>query len=64
MYRGYPDWFAVIVFFLPMPFNIFIWSAVWRASVAAGRWRFDSGDYRKFARLLGRGEVKKHFNGR
>jgi len=33
-------------------------------SVAAGRWRFDSGDYRKFARLLGRGEVKKHFNGR
>ncbi|MBY5358709.1 hypothetical protein HFO97_01645 [Rhizobium leguminosarum] len=32
VYRGYPDWLAVLVFFLPMPFNIFIWSAVWRAA--------------------------------
>ena len=29
---GYPDWLAVLVFFLPMPFNIFIWAAVWRAA--------------------------------
>lgn len=29
---GYPDWLAVVVFFLPMPFNIFIWAAVWRAA--------------------------------
>lgn len=29
---GYPDWLAVVVFFLPMPFNTFIWAAVWRGA--------------------------------
>ncbi|SEI14142.1 hypothetical protein SAMN05216228_102770 [Rhizobium tibeticum] len=29
---GYPDWLAVVVFFVPIPFNIFLWSAVWRAA--------------------------------
>lgn len=30
-------------------------------SVVAGRWRYANNDYRKFTRLLGRGEVKKLF---
>lgn len=29
---GYPDWLAVVVAFVPIPFNIFLWSAVWRAA--------------------------------
>jgi hypothetical protein len=32
VYRGYPDRLAVVVFFLPMPFNMFLWCAVWRAA--------------------------------
>lgn len=27
-------------------------------AIVAGRWRFEHGDYRKFSRLLGRGEVR------
>ncbi|MBD9652913.1 ImmA/IrrE family metallo-endopeptidase [Ensifer sp. ENS09] len=31
-------------------------------AIVAGRWRFEQSDYRKFTRLLGRGEVRKYFN--
>ncbi|MBX4962152.1 ImmA/IrrE family metallo-endopeptidase [Rhizobium binae] len=30
-------------------------------AIVAGRWRYENSDYRKFARMLGRGEVRKHF---
>ncbi|RUM13492.1 ImmA/IrrE family metallo-endopeptidase [Rhizobium phaseoli] len=30
-------------------------------AIVAGRWQFENSDYRKFARMLGRGEVRKHF---
>jgi len=30
-------------------------------AVVAGRWRWEHGDYRRFSRLLGRGEVKQFF---
>lgn len=30
-------------------------------AIVAGRYRWEHGDYRKFSRLLGRGEVKIHF---
>ena len=28
-------------------------------AIAAGRWRFEHSDYRRFSKLIGRGEVKK-----
>lgn len=31
-------------------------------AIVAGRWRFQHADYRKFSRLIGRGEVRKHFH--
>lgn len=31
-------------------------------AIAAGRWRWEHGDYRRFSRLLGRGEVRIHFS--
>ena len=30
-------------------------------AIVAGRWRWENGDYRRFAKLLGHGEVRKHF---
>jgi HTH-type transcriptional regulator/antitoxin HigA len=27
-------------------------------AIAAGRWRFEHSDYRRFSKLIGRGEVK------
>lgn len=30
-------------------------------AIVAGRWQRDHGDYRRFARLLGRGEIRAHF---
>ncbi|MFC4227675.1 helix-turn-helix domain-containing protein [Hoeflea alexandrii] len=30
-------------------------------AIVAGRWRFEHSDYRKFSRLIGRGEVRKRF---
>jgi HTH-type transcriptional regulator/antitoxin HigA len=30
-------------------------------SIAAGRWRFEHSDYRRFSKLIGRGEVKNAF---
>jgi HTH-type transcriptional regulator/antitoxin HigA len=30
-------------------------------AIVAGRWRFENGDYRRFSRMLGSGEVKKAF---
>ena len=27
---GAPDWIALVVFLLPMPYNIFLWLTVWR----------------------------------
>lgn len=30
-------------------------------AIVAGRWRWEHGDYRKFSRLLGRGEVRANF---
>jgi HTH-type transcriptional regulator / antitoxin HigA len=29
-------------------------------AIVAGRWRWDTGDYRRFSKLLGHGEVRKH----
>lgn len=31
------------------------------SAVVAGRWRYENSDYRKFARMLGRGEVRSAF---
>jgi HTH-type transcriptional regulator / antitoxin HigA len=31
------------------------------AAIAAGRWRFEHSDYRRFSKLIGRGEVKTAF---
>ena len=25
-----PDWAALLIFLLPLPYNLFIWSSVWR----------------------------------
>ncbi len=30
-------------------------------AIVAGRWRWEYGDYRRFSKLLGRGEVRLHF---
>lgn len=30
-------------------------------AIVAGRWRWQTGDYRRFSRLLGHGDVRKHF---
>lgn len=30
-------------------------------AVVAGRWRWENGDYRRFSKLLGHGEMRKHF---
>lgn len=30
-------------------------------AIVAGRWRWEHGDYRRFAKLLGHGEVRRHF---
>ena len=30
-------------------------------AIAAGRWRFEHSDYRRFSKLIGRGEVKSAF---
>ena len=30
-------------------------------AIVAGRWRWQNGDYRRFAKLLGHGDVRKHF---
>ncbi|CAN7466328.1 hypothetical protein LJR030_004785 [Rhizobium sp. LjRoot30] len=27
---GMPDWTALLIFLLPLPYNLFIWSSVWR----------------------------------
>ena len=35
--------------------------AVVHPAIVAGRWRWENGDYRRFAKLLGHGEVRKHF---
>ena len=32
---GYPDWLALIVFLLPLPYNFFLWVAVWRSSAGS-----------------------------
>ena len=33
---GYPDWLALVVFLVPMPYNVFLWFAVWRRSRLPG----------------------------
>lgn len=33
-------------------------------AIVAGRWRWESGDYRRFSRLLGRGEVRSRLFGK
>lgn len=30
-------------------------------AIVAGRWRWENGDYRRFAKLLGHGEIRGHF---
>lgn len=30
-------------------------------AIVAGRWRWEHGDYRRFSKLVGRGEVRRHF---